>query len=250
MSHASSSGSQPFEPSISALWSTTEPHHTNPPATTEQPNFSNPHSISGAINLSGTDPTPENEWDWILKKLESIAETFRGVTLQKQTWLPQDLGVLKENTNVSINQSQKKATFNSYLTKILSIQSTFDDSRGPDPLGTEPIEPPVESGKIDARRASRRTQDVKNPVSNGEDDKPTKKQKLLKATCLGSPNLMTPITYSNLLRTSFLLWHMLTMLFPFTFHLWLDRRLPQGKHAFYICIPHFYITIYMCSPHG
>ena len=60
----------------------------------------------------------------------------------------------------------------------------------------------------------------------------------------------TAIMAEYVLRTSFLLWHMLTMLFPFAFHLWLDRRLPQGKHAFYICTPYFYLTIYMCSPHG
>ena len=29
-----------------------------------------------------------------------------------------------------------------------------------------------------------------------------------------------------------------------------DMHLPQGKHAFYLCLPYFHIVTYMCSPQG
>ena len=38
--------------------------------------------------------------------------------------------------------------------------------------------------------------------------------------------------------------------FFFSFSFTIGRHLPQGKHAFHICLPHFYPMFYMCSPQG
>ena len=154
---------------------------------TEQASFSsNPYSISRSISLSRTDPTPE---------LEPVVETFRGGNTMKMNMITSILGILEDNTNVSISQSQKEATFNSYLTEILSIQSTFNDSRGPDPSGTEPIQPPIKSGEVDARRTSKRSWDVENPVSDDKDDKPSKKQKLLESNVILRWHLCNKLWY-------------------------------------------------------
>ena len=53
-----------------------------------------------------------------------------------------------------------------------------------------------------------------------------------------------------MLRTLFLLWHMLAMPFSSLFHLRSNRHLPQGKHTFHICLPRFYPMFYMCLPQG
>ena len=37
---------------------------------------------------------------------------------------------------------------------------------------------------------------------------------------------------------------------PYSFSFMIDRHSPQGKHAFYICLFHFYLMFYMCSPQG
>ena len=42
------------------------------------------------------------------------------------------LRFLGENSDVALTRAQKEATFDSYLTEILSIQSTFDEPAGGD----------------------------------------------------------------------------------------------------------------------
>ena len=36
----------------------------------------------------------------------------------------------------------------------------------------------------------------------------------------------------------------------YSFSYMINMHLPWGKHAFYICLPHFYSMFYMCSPQG
>ena len=54
------------------------------------------------------------------------------------------LQILKENSNVQITKSQKETTFNPYLTKILAIQSSLDETsriREPEEALLDPIQP-------------------------------------------------------------------------------------------------------------
>ena len=64
----------------------------------------------------------------LLKELESIIESFRGRAISKMEAVSSVLRILGKNTSVSYSQSQKDAMFDSYLTEILSIQSSFDRS--------------------------------------------------------------------------------------------------------------------------
>ena len=89
------------------------------------------------------------------------------------------LEILEENTHVSITQSQKEATFDSYLTKILSIQSTLDKSRDSDTSGSEHIQFPTNSSKTNDGRIFKKPQEVIIPDSDDNEDKLNKKQKLL-----------------------------------------------------------------------
>ena len=38
--------------------------------------------------------------------------------------------------------------------------------------------------------------------------------------------------------------------FPYSFLFMIGMHLPQGKHAFCICLLCFYLMFYMCSPQG
>jgi hypothetical protein len=78
-----------------------------------------------------------------------------------------------------ITQSQKEATFDSYLAEILSIQSSLDESREPNVPGPKHIQHSTESNNIQARKNLKRSQDDKDPKSDNDKDKPTKKPKLL-----------------------------------------------------------------------
>ena len=96
----------------------------------------------------------------------------------KMNMITSILRILKEDTHVSITQSQKEATFNSYLTKILSIQSTLDESRDPDTSRSEHIQLPNNlSETCNDGRISKKPWEVIIPDSDDDDDKPNKKQK-------------------------------------------------------------------------
>ena len=104
----------------------------------EQPNsLSNSIPSSGTANPTRTDSTPEDEQDQILRRLESTVETFRSGNSSKMSTTTFICRILREDSAVTIIQSQKEATFNSYLTEILSIQSTFDESNGADNSGAK-----------------------------------------------------------------------------------------------------------------
>ena len=94
----------------------------------------------------------------ILKELEGSIESFRKGKTPKTDAIASILRILGENSDVTLTRAQKEAMFDSYLTEILSIQSTFDEPAGGD------IDARVEStdqrppgaGLIDARLSSRR----------------------------------------------------------------------------------------------
>ena len=185
MSHGGTSGPQPLEPSTAQ--SIAEPWHTSTLASTEQPNtFSNTYPSSGTINLSRTNSAPE---DQIIKWLESTV--FRGGNTTKMNMITSILGILEENTHVSITQSQKEVTFDSYLTKILSIQSTLNGSRDPDTSRSEHIQLLTNLSETNDRRISKNHEKLLSQTQMTMKINPTKNKNSLRTTCPGLFNLMT-----------------------------------------------------------
>jgi hypothetical protein len=182
MNDAGTTGPQPFESPISTIRRCTEPQQSLTSGMVGQSNsLSVSHPSSRTVNSIRTDSTPEDERNRILRKLESTIETFRSGNATKTSTITSILRILGEDTNVTITQSQKEATFDSYLTEILSIQSSLDESREPDVPGPEHIQHSTESNDIQARKNSKRSQDDKDSESDDDEDKPTKKPKLLES---------------------------------------------------------------------
>ena len=77
-----------------------------------------------------TDPTlletGEDECVRVLRELEENMESFRGERISKTGVIATVIRILEGGDNILLSQSQKDTTFDSYLTEILLIQSTFD----------------------------------------------------------------------------------------------------------------------------
>ena len=126
MSHGNSIGSEanePFEPTMQGL---TEPQNgiSIESAHSAQP-IPGPSSGSNSSGTASTDLASEDERVHLLKELKSSIESFRGGKVSKMATVAD---IIRQNSYVSISQSQKEATFDSYLTEILSIQAIFDQS--------------------------------------------------------------------------------------------------------------------------
>jgi hypothetical protein len=175
MSHGNSSRQQGIESTHSTMQHTAEPEHAGVTSTSESSN-SNSRS-SGTINSTPSQPTDlasEDERFRILQELESSVETFRSGKTTKTDAVSSVIRILGENTNVTLTQSQKETTLDSYLTEILSIHTNLDESG-------IPIESPVEPAIRDdnpSKKGPRRNHDNSESDSEDDDDKPSKKRKL------------------------------------------------------------------------
>ena len=139
--------------------------------------------VSGSGGSGHSDTFPEDGRARILKELEGTIESFRKGKTPKTDVISSILRILGENPDVALTRSQKEATFDSYLTEILSIQSTFDESAG-GVIGaqSEPVDPqPLEANPSDTRQSPRRGRGSTEPESDDETDKPAKRQKLLES---------------------------------------------------------------------
>lgn len=144
-------------------------------------------SRPGPLAASGVNVTTravldsEDEHIRLLKKLEVSVESFRGGKVSKTDAISGVLAILRENSHVSLTQSQKEATFDSYLTEILSIQSTFDQSsRNQDPSGSVPECPSTLDLAVKSKGETRARGDGYSDSENG-DGKPSKRSKLSEA---------------------------------------------------------------------
>ena len=95
---------------------------------------------------------------------EDTVDSFRSGNITKTTTVSSILRILGEDTDVSLTQSQKETTFDSYLMEILSIQTTLDESR-PTGLGIQHISQPSNTGRDLSSQGIRR-----NPEPDGSDD--------------------------------------------------------------------------------
>jgi hypothetical protein len=129
-------------------------------------------SFNGQTIASSEDGRTE-----LLRRLEETVESYRGGSISKTTTISTVLEILGDNSTVSLTQSQKDATFDSYLTEILSIQATTDE---PEPSG---------QGVQHIRQSSHSRENLSTrshgsvPESNGSDDEdesetPSKRRKL------------------------------------------------------------------------
>ena len=119
MSHGDQVGPHTAETSHSTLRSAAEPDYAGTFGASQPPGSpSNNQGTSSLITSSSTNAASEDEWLCVLSKLEESIGAFRKGEVSKTDTLSTILRVLNENVNVMLTQSQKEATFNSYLTEI------------------------------------------------------------------------------------------------------------------------------------
>ena len=124
-----------------------------------------------------SDTVPEDGRARILQELEGSIASFRKGKTPKTDTISNVLRILGENSDVTLTRAQKEATSDSYLTEILSIQSTFDTPAG----GTggarmESVDQrPPGTGLASAGRSPRRGRDSVEPESDDEDVQPSKR---------------------------------------------------------------------------
>ena len=172
MNNGDSFGSEIAGPSDSALRNTREPRNEESSSTTQ-----GTQSVAGATSSDErTNPSGEDEQLVILKELESIVESFRSRKISKAKAIANVLGVLGKDTPISYSQSQTDATFDSYLTEILSIQSSFDRLGGHDETNETPATLESRTKKRAAREENRDESD-----SGEDDDQSHKRPKLVES---------------------------------------------------------------------
>ena len=121
-------------------------------------------------DLSNANSSQEDGRLKILSDLEGVVESFRGGKASKTETVSSIIRILGENTDVTITPSQKEATFDSYLTEILAIQSALDKPRVP-PGDEASKEPPITP-------RHRRDLDDLNSEPDSETGSPSKRLKL------------------------------------------------------------------------
>ena len=136
---------------------------------------SNSHGTHPTLSsdLSSTVSPQEDGRLRILGELEGVVESFRGGKTSKTETIASIIRVLEENTDVTLTQSQKDATFDSYLTEILAIHSSLDESRVHS-NDEDPKEPSLSPG-------NRRDHDEVDSESESDSGSPSKRVKLIES---------------------------------------------------------------------
>ena len=124
----------------------------------------NEQGIPSSSSNEQTVPSSEDGRTRLLGRLEDAVDSFRGGNTSKMATVSSILRILGEDSDVSLTQSQKETTFDSYLTEILSIQSALEESR-PSGSGVQHISQSCHQGEDLPTQGVRR-----NPESDGSDD--------------------------------------------------------------------------------
>ena len=125
----------------------------------------------------------EDERVGILKDLEKTIESFRNKDISKTAAISSVLRILGEDSNVSLTQSQKDSTFDSYLTEILSIQSSFDEPKDSEDPNSDPSGSP-QSAAADGSpptQGLRKEREANDSGDESDGDKRPKRQKLVES---------------------------------------------------------------------
>ena len=144
---------------------------------------SSSHPIHITDSSERTNPSSEDERICILKDLEKTVESFRNKEFTKTVAVSSVLRILGENSNVTLTQSQKESTFDSYLTEILAIQSSFDEVRDPEESSSDPATQPQTSVADGALPTQGVRKDREQVDSGDESDggSRSKRQKLIES---------------------------------------------------------------------
>ena len=199
MSHGEPIGPEAIEPPLSTLRSLARSDYAGSYASTSP---AGPSSGGRGIPSSGDAEravsTPEDGRIHVLKELEGTVESFRKGRVPKTDAISSVLRILGETADVLLTQPQKEATFDSYLTEILSIQSTFDEPRGTAVSHSETVDQLPGESHADSGHATRRAQGGAESESDDEDDKPSKRQRLLESDMPWCSDLsLSTSRYSN-----------------------------------------------------
>ena len=117
----------------------------------------------------------------VLKALEEVMESFRRGKATKTETVSSVLRVIREDSDVSLTQPQREAFFDSYLTEVLAIHSSRDESGDAEASGRRPDESQPTSGPSAPSSSTRKTRVPSGSESDDDDDKPSKKQRLLES---------------------------------------------------------------------
>jgi hypothetical protein len=125
----------------------------------------------------------ENERIDTLKNLERAIDSFRSKDTSKTTAISSILRILGEVTDVSLTQSQKDSTFDSYLNEILSIQSSFEDTRAHEDLNSGSSGPTLSTPAEDSppSQGLKKIREVSDSEDESDGAKHPKRQKLVES---------------------------------------------------------------------
>lgn len=141
MSNGEGLESEAAQSSHRTLWSLTEPEYAVSTGATQATSIP---STSRGIGGQGTSEqalfAPEDGRIRVLKQLEESTDSFRGRQGTKTDANSSILRILNEDAAVLLTPTQKEATFNSYLTEIMSIESSREESGDPRDSGEQPID--------------------------------------------------------------------------------------------------------------
>ena len=182
MSHADRPGPESAETSRRSLQSASESGTAGTVGTVESSRLGIDSQGTGDSETNHEANSPaENRRIRALKNLEETTESFRRGKSTKTETISTLLRSLGEITDVSFTQSQREAAFDTYLAEILSVQTAPEEScnsGGTESQSNDLSGTPNESGSISP---ARKTRDAPELESDDEDDKPSKKQKLLES---------------------------------------------------------------------
>ena len=182
MSHGGRPGLEPSESSRGSVPSPSESGVTSTLGTTQSSRLASSSGVpSTETSNQETLPSPATGQVGVLKILEEITESFRGGKSSKTEAVAAILRVIGENVDVSLTQSQREEAFDSYLTEILSAPPTQDNSGQPESSGPRPGDRQGPSGSSNTSSAAKKNRNVPESGSDDEDDKPSKKQRLLES---------------------------------------------------------------------
>ena len=133
-------------------------------------------SSSGHGNLGSADPSSEDQRLKVLGNLENAMESFRGRKISKTTAVSTILRILGDASNVSLTQTQKDSTFDSYLSEIQSIDASFGESGDSDEVQQRRESLP--QGDDVSPRGTRKLPEPSDSDDGSEDETASKRQKL------------------------------------------------------------------------
>jgi hypothetical protein len=181
MHHGGQTGPESEESPNTTWRGLAEPSSSVAPATIESTGSnSGGNSSSLPDSTLPSSSTSEDGRVQILKRLEKEVESFRNNQVSKTATIASIIRVLEES-DVEITPSQKESTITSYLTEILSIESARDIAQDVEAPDEGSSFRPTHQPSIKEKSKSRSFKETAGSDSDSEDDKPSKRPKLIES---------------------------------------------------------------------